>query len=337
MPRLLRKQFAGAKYHVTSRGNGRRTIFHGDGDRERFVWQLEECLKLDGVILYCYVLMSNHYHLLVETPRGNLSGFMHRLNTAYSTYYRYRHRHAGSVLQPRYKSPLVSGDDYLIRLTRYIHLNPIKTREMEKLPWKDRIEHLRQYRWSSYAGYVEKSKQEEIVDYKWRELIGGETEAGQRRAYRKYAESMVEGADDVLLAAIDASEYAIGDEGFVAEVETEMREAAQKVDAQEDVIWPQEEEEKPGIGYLDELVCHEYGCRPEALREHGRRAGEAKELAVTLACSHGGLNNREVGRAYGMTGAGVARARRHFSQRLTESPDLAKRYARIVRRLEAHA
>ena len=78
MPRPLRKRYAGAKYHVTVRGNGRRDIFLVPEDRERFLEQLQAALKWDGVIVYAYVLMTNHYHLLVETPRANLNEFMRR-------------------------------------------------------------------------------------------------------------------------------------------------------------------------------------------------------------------------------------------------------------------
>jgi REP element-mobilizing transposase RayT len=90
MPRKWRIRFVGARYHVTSRGNGRETIFYSDQDRERFLEQLDAALAADGVMLYAYCLMPNHYHLLVETPLGNIQRFMHRLNTAYSMYFRYK-------------------------------------------------------------------------------------------------------------------------------------------------------------------------------------------------------------------------------------------------------
>ncbi len=331
VPRPLRKEFAGAKYHVSSRGNGRRRIFHSDGDRERFLWQAEEALRLDGVILYAYVLMSNHYHLLVETPRGNLSRFMHRLNTAYSTYYRYQHRQPGSVLQPRYKAPLVEGDEYLIRLTRYIHLNPIKIRKMEKLAKARRIEYLKQYRWSSYRGYGWKGCEEQIVNYRWRGLIGGRSKKAQRAEYRRYIESMVEETDDVVLGAMKASVYAIGDESFVAEVEDELREQALS-DEQGDVAGPQEQ--LVSVATINQAVCAEYGCKSEDLRKHGHAVGEAKGVAIELVCKLGGMSNRETGREYGrISGAAVGRQRRRLNELLQCDQVAADRFAGLLSNL----
>ncbi len=333
MARALRKEFRGAKYHVTSRGNGRRRIFHGDDYHQRFMWQLEEALRIDGVILYGYVLMANHYHLLLETPRGNLSQFMHRLNTAYSTYYRFKHRHAGSVFQSRYKSKLVEGDDYLIRLTRYIHLNPVKTVAMGRLSPEERVESLKRYQWSSYPGYVLKSKEEEIVNYRWRSLAGGRTESEQRKDYGRYIEGMIGSTDAVLSEALSASVYAIGDEGYVAEIASEMRELARSIEDVQDVTLP--EQERPTVQDIDRAICCVYGCARDLLRRHGRIAGEPKRVALELVCRLGGLSNRDAGKAYGeMTCAGVTRSRRQLAAELKISPSVAKRVQEVVARVE---
>jgi len=89
MPRPPRIDFPDAVYHVTSRGNGRAEIFWTDDDRQRFLGQLSQHLQMTGVVLYAYVLMDNHFHGLVRTPRANLSAFMQRLLTAYALYARY--------------------------------------------------------------------------------------------------------------------------------------------------------------------------------------------------------------------------------------------------------
>lgn len=123
MPRPWRIRYSGAKYHVTARGNARQRIFFGPADYLRFLDQLTSALEKDGVILYAYVLMPNHYHLFCETPLGNIQKFEQRLNTAYAMYFRYRHSQPGHCLQGRYGAKLVGGDDYIARLTRYVHLN----------------------------------------------------------------------------------------------------------------------------------------------------------------------------------------------------------------------
>ena len=133
MPRPPRIDFPDALYHVTSRGNGRATIFHSDADRERFLAQLADSLHTAAVVLHAYVLMDNHFHLLVHTPRGNLSRFMQRLCTAYAMYARYKHRRPGHQFQGRFKAKLVEDDVYLRVLRRYMHLNPVKTAAARRL------------------------------------------------------------------------------------------------------------------------------------------------------------------------------------------------------------
>jgi REP element-mobilizing transposase RayT len=205
MARPWRIRYAGAKYHVTVRGNGRQAIFLDDAGRARFLEQLGEALEQDEVILYAYVLMPNHYHLFIETPLGNVPRFMQRLNTAYSLYFRYKYRRPGHCLQGRYGAKLVSGDDYLVRLTRYLHLNPVKTEAMQRRPLAERQACLAAFPWSSYRGYVTQAKAEPSVDYRWLKLMGRATMAGNRRAYARYVASMVAAQDETLLAANHAA------------------------------------------------------------------------------------------------------------------------------------
>ena len=110
MPRAPRIDFPDALYHVISRGNGRADIFWTDDDRLRFLRQLADGLQTAGVLLYAYVLMDNHFHLLVRTPRANLSRFMQRLGTSYALYCRYKHRKPGHQLEGRFKAKLVEDE-----------------------------------------------------------------------------------------------------------------------------------------------------------------------------------------------------------------------------------
>src|SRR5215831_9751891 len=125
MARLLRVPFPGAIYHVTVRGNERRLLFKDEADRKRFLSQLMESSQLHSARLYLVCLMPNHFHLLVETPCGNLSTFMARQLTAYAVYFNRRHQRVGHLTQGRYGAQLVEGNEYLLKLSRYIHLNPV--------------------------------------------------------------------------------------------------------------------------------------------------------------------------------------------------------------------
>ena len=201
MPRPPRMDFPDALYHVTTRGNGRAEIFWSDEDRQRFLGQLSHHLQMTGVALYAYVLMDNHFHGLVRTPRANLSAFMQRLLTAYALYARYQQRRPGHVFQGRFKAKLVEDDVYLRGLTRYIHLNPVKIAAYRRLTGKQRLQRLNAYPWSSYSGYVTAEKVQEFVNYDVLKEFGRD-QATARRQYRAFVEACVLEDDGPLLEAM---------------------------------------------------------------------------------------------------------------------------------------
>ena len=149
MARPLRIIFPGAFYHVTSRGNEQRVIFKSQRDRKKFLTYLESATQRYDARIHAYCLMDNHYHLLIETPSGNLPQIMRHINGAYATYFNVKHKRFGHLLQGRYKAILVDMDVYAKELSRYIHLNPIRAKRVE------RLEH---YQWSSYLEYIGRIK-----------------------------------------------------------------------------------------------------------------------------------------------------------------------------------
>jgi len=145
MSRPLRVEFPGALYHLTARGNNKDEIFLNDDDRLCFLELFGQEIEQQRWICYAYCLMDNHYHLLVETPEGNLVNGMRRLNGRYTQTFNRRHGHVGHVFQGRYKSILVEKDAYLFELSRYIVLNPVRA-GMVEVP--------EAYAWSSYQSAV---------------------------------------------------------------------------------------------------------------------------------------------------------------------------------------
>ncbi|MFH0907321.1 MAG: transposase, partial [bacterium] len=174
MARALRVQYEGAIYHVTSRGNEGRDIFRTDGDRRRFLEVLAENVAAYHIRLYAYVLMTNHFHLLLETPRANVCAFMQQFNGAYTTWFNAQHRRSGHLYGGRYKAKLVEGDAYLLSLTRYVHLNPVKIKGVKNRPLDEKRKLLRGYGWSSYRSYAGwTSTKDKMVDHgPLSELVG---------------------------------------------------------------------------------------------------------------------------------------------------------------------
>ena len=128
MARPLRIEFAGASYHVMSRGNARQAIFQDDGDRQRLCSRLEASVQRFGWRLMTFVFMPNHLHLLLRTPEPNLARGMQFVLSGYANWYAKRHQRPGHLFQGRYKGELIEDDSYFWTASRYIHLNPVRGR-----------------------------------------------------------------------------------------------------------------------------------------------------------------------------------------------------------------
>ena len=312
MPRPPRIDRPNGVYHLTSRGNARGDIFFADADRERFVERLRDNLETYNVILYAYVLMDNHFHLLVETPDANLSRFVQRLKTSYALYLRYKRKKPGHIFQGRFHAKLVESHAYLKRVSRYIHLNPVRTRAAKRLSEEERLAHLRAWRWSSLPGYLRSADGEPFLETApvLREF-GGRDGAwgGARRAYRRYVESRVSRTDDETVDLMRSAPYTIGSADFALGIEDELsaRRSGSAVDA--DIGLPRR---SVSFDDIDRHVCEHFGVAPESLKRHGRsKGGEAKAVAVELACLLTGLTHRAVGVKYGgLTDSAVSYARR---------------------------
>jgi len=124
--RPLRIEYEGAVYHVTARGNEKRKVFFSRKDYGKFKEYLANAIEKFGFILHGYVLMTNHYHLIIETPEKNLSKIMHYINSSYTTYTNIKRKRHGHLFQGRFKAIVVDKDSYLLELSRYLHLNPVR-------------------------------------------------------------------------------------------------------------------------------------------------------------------------------------------------------------------
>lgn len=154
MARPIRVEFAGAVYHVMARGNERRDVFRDDEDRRRFLDTLAEAVERFGLRLHAYCLMPNHYHLLLGTPRANLSRAMGWLQTTYTTRFNARHRRRGHLFQGRFKAQLVDADEYARWLVEYVHLNPVRPRQRGRSIPPERASKIARYEWSSHGDYT---------------------------------------------------------------------------------------------------------------------------------------------------------------------------------------
>ena len=147
MARQWRIEFKGGIYHIHSRGNQRQIIFKDDKDRETFIDILGDASIRFTIEIYAYVLMGNHYHMLIKTKVANLSKTMQWIGSTYTRRFNLRHKQSGHLFQGRFKSILVENETYLLRLSYYIHRNPIRAGMVTRLA---------DYEWSSYRAYAYK-------------------------------------------------------------------------------------------------------------------------------------------------------------------------------------
>lgn len=158
MARPLRIQYPNAFYHVMNRGLGRQRTFLIDDDYQVFLETLKESARYFNVRVVCYALMSNHYHLLLQTPSANLNRIMRHLNGVYTQRFNKIHKSDGPLFRGRYKAILIQEDEYLTHLIRYIHLNPMKA---------NLTQNLTHYPWTSHKAYLNTQDKEDDKGFKW--------------------------------------------------------------------------------------------------------------------------------------------------------------------------
>lgn len=327
MSRKLRIVFAGAVYHVTFRGNARQAIFSDDRDRERLTERVGESAEDFGVRIYQYCWMANHGHLLLETPVANLSAFMASVLTGYTVYYNLRHETSGHVMQGRFGSTLVAGDEYLLRLSRYIHLNPVVTRGWGERPLSERRKALRAYAWSSYGAYI---GLEIAPTWLSREpLLAMIPGLGTPEArFRRYVEAGLRCPDETFREELEQSPLALGPPEFRDRILRAHEKQAGKRVRREDVSLRHVRSFEQTPRVLAE-VCGELGMQPSEIRRR-RRDGRDRGIVALALIRRCGLTERAAAAELGLrTGSAVSYLVRQVKARCRADPATAD----IVRRV----
>lgn len=333
MARPQRIEYEGAVYHVTARGNERRAIFHDDADRERFLCVLGESVERFETRLHLFCLMGNHLHLVVETPRANLGWFMHRIETAYTVYFNRRHERCGHLLQGRYGARLVEKDAYLLRLSRYVHLNPVFTAAARKRSVRERITMLRGYRWSSYRSYIGRDRRLPFLAYgpTLAMVTSGPTRRAQ--AYRRFVESGIEEADADFLKVKHASPLCLGSEGFREGVLTLYHRLLDGRPGREDIAFRR----RAVVLSPEEVlttVCDRLGVERATLLRRRRKSFD-RTVASRMLCRFAGLTQRQVARVVGVrNGASVSEQLTRLTQELESNRSLRDRVKEIEEELQ---
>lgn len=204
MTRPLRLEFAGALYHVTSRGDHREAIYRDVVDREAWLETLALVCRRFNFVIHAYCQMTNHYHVLVETVEGNLSQGMRQLNGLYTQHFNRRHRLVGHLFQGRYKAILVQKESYLLELTRYVVLNPLRAHMVQSLA---------EWPWSSHQFLVGACEAPEWFDVDW---LLGQFGSTRSEAAQRYTRFVMEGVGRDSPLKDVSYQLILGDEAFTA-------------------------------------------------------------------------------------------------------------------------
>ncbi|MDV6345119.1 transposase [Nitrosomonas sp. Is37] len=206
MARPIRLEFSNGLYHVMSRGNGGEAIFAEDEDRQQFLDLLAELITRYQAICYAYCLMDNHYHLLLETPKANLSQIMRGLNGRYTRFFNKTRQRMGHVFQGRYKAIIVQKDNYLLELSRYIIFNPVRAGIID-VP--------ENYSWSSYSATI---GQYACPDWLAADNLLSLFDNRRKEAIRLYKVYVSQGVDQPFSGKVLQQTY-LGDNAFIGEVQ----------------------------------------------------------------------------------------------------------------------
>ena len=309
MARPLRVEFPNATYHVMARGNERRAVFRDDTDRRRFLETLGEVVERFGVRLHAYCLMPNHYHLLLETPRANLSQAVGWLQVTYTVRFNRRHRRSGHLFQGRFKAQLIEADEYAQGLVEYVHLNPVRPRQKQQRIDAAQADELDQYRWSShrvYAGLERKGPGWLCQD--WLEYWGPEPRAA-RAAYRRsvarwFTETVANPWEQLIGGLV------LGGAGLLAKAQKHLSQKA----AGDEVRWLGQR----GQSGLRERLGAVLAAEPDArIQVWARvRLGGERGVAVARACGY-------------QDGSGVGQVVRRLEQRSVQDVELRRKLERI--------
>ncbi len=289
MARPVRMDFPNAFYHVLSRGNERRKIFYNLADYSRFLETVGCMVKRFNVEVHGYVLMPNHFHLLVRTRQANLSRALHWLGVSYSVWFNRKHDRCGHVFQGRFKSFVIQNDQYLAALILYIHGNPLRAKLVKELV---------EYRWSSYRSYLKEGWQEAWLTTDTGLSVFG----GSRRKFREAQESQLEQVGSVL----EDLRY-----GMYLGTEEYAEECLRKLEGESPREKPQirrmlqarniEEVLKKVLKELEQAEI-------DPLLATGKKRNLPRDMAIYALRQGGIFTNQEIGRVFGVGYTAVTEA-----------------------------
>lgn len=315
MARQLRIEYEGALYHVLSRGNEGRSIFLDDEDRSLFLEALSQLSKRFEIDLCAYVLMTTHYHLLLETKRANLSRSMQWFATTYTRRFNVRHNRSGHLFQGRFKGILVEDDSYLMKLSCYIHRNPLRAHMVERLV---------NYQWSSYKAYAygESHPNWLKTNLILKQVEGKDKHKGYREIVQKYSREERRIFEDMRHGLF------FGSKGFIDRIKSAYPGKMANKEVAEKVRAGGENDPKVLLKKGAEIL----NCDIDEMRFSRRisqKEKEGRDLLIYVLWETGCYRAHEIGGLLGLGYSSVSKRVGIIEYRISKERELRKRYDRL--------
>jgi REP element-mobilizing transposase RayT len=315
MARQWRIEYPGAIYHVLSRGNGRQDIFLSDRDRQLFLSLLEELSERFDIEISAYVLMGNHYHILLKTLGANLSKAMQWLGTSYTRAFNISNQQSGHLFQGRFKSILVENDAYLLRLSCYIHRNPLRAGIVERLS---------DYKWSSYRYYAYKARAPGWLktDLILSQVAAPDFHKSYRMKVQQYSREEGRFWEDLKHGFI------LGTQGFVDDIKAKFLKGERDAELphRNSLVRDGDLSVLLDIGSKIVKLDMKSACTGKRIGADGK---DKRDLLIYLLWKTGRFSNREIGSHFGLTYSAVSHCASVMSRRIPMERQLQDQYVKL--------
>ncbi|MEW6327521.1 MAG: transposase [Thermodesulfobacteriota bacterium] len=311
MARPIRMDYPDTFYHVLSRGNEKRDIFYDERDYRKFLEIMGGMVERFKLEVHAYVLMKNHYHLLVRTKEANLSRAIQWLGVSYSVWFNRRHQRSGHLFQGRFKSFLIENDRYFTAMCLYIHGNPLRAGLGERLL---------DYKWSSYQAYADKAHQPPWLTT---ELVLG-MYGGSRRRFFKAQQLFLEEKGN-LMNDLRHGLY-LGSEEFSKECIQRIRDEEHREKPQGRLLLGDRDIRSVAYNILERLGEKD----PNAVLKFKKTRRPKRDVTIYILYQLGQYRNEEIGRVFGVGYTAVTGAVRRGQEYLDSDRRLAKTVKEIA-------
>jgi putative transposase len=276
------------------------------------------------VVLHAYVLMTNHFHILIQTKKANCSEFMRHFNIRYTGWFNWHHNRNGNLYQGRYQAYLVDADHYLLEVSRYLHLNIVRTRQMQSLASSEQWHYAKTYQWSSLPGYITEHRKKRFVEYHM--LL---SMIGNRREYSKFIRDGIQRGLNNPFRHVK-NRFVLGDDDFIEKAKQYIR----HVSLREQPAYRTIQYAALEPAHILKIVTQTCGIDEGLLRQRHRH-GVIRGMVAELLYKYSEVTQEQIGRILGNVDyISVHQMRKRLKKKLEYNKELSIQFKSLEERIK---